>query len=106
MDKLSNAAHPPWCGRGFDCAAAPGWHNSALLPVTLPGDEVIQVAAGRWQLDVEPGLGRIPAGGVLLEFTLGGDVDRWPIDSTQALALARLLPRLLREAHTPLPRAA
>ncbi|MDG4828584.1 hypothetical protein O7627_04600 [Solwaraspora sp. WMMD1047] len=104
MDKLSNPAHPPWCGRGPDCATAPGWHNSALLPVASLGDEVIQVAAGLWQLDVESP--SIPVGGVLLEFTLGGDVERWPIGLIQALSLARLLPRLLGHANATPSRAA
>nr|MDT0661592.1 hypothetical protein [Micromonospora sp. DSM 115978] len=43
---------------------------------------------------------------MLLEFTLGADVERWPIDSTQALSLARLLPRLLSQTNATLPRAA
>ncbi|WP_326551466.1 hypothetical protein [Micromonospora sp. NBC_01813] len=46
------------------------------------------------------------AGGVLLEFRLGDDVDQWPVDRAQALALTRLIPRLLRDDVAPRRRRA
>lgn len=104
MSNLPKRAHPPWCLRGPDCATTPdsaAWHSSRLLRVPAAEHSCIDIAVGRWQLDSAQ-LRRALAGGVLLEFRLGDDVDQWPVDGAQALALARLIPqRLLGEAATP-----
>ncbi|MFV2087125.1 hypothetical protein [Micromonospora sp. LOL_021] len=123
MSNLPKRAHPPWCLRGADCATAPdsaAWHSSRLLRV--PAADVhpcVDVAVGRWQLDpAEPaqvarkqpigmtGTAAVLAGGVLLEFRLGDDVDQWPVDRAQALALTWLIPRLLRDDVAPRRRRA
>lgn len=108
MSNLPKRAHPPWCLRGPDCATTPdsaAWHSSRLLRVAAAhGHPCVDVAVGRWQLDPAqtPQLSQALAGGVLLEFRLGDDVDQWPVDRAQALALARLIPqRLLGDAATP-----
>jgi hypothetical protein len=102
MTNLSNPAHPAWCLRGADCANSPGLHLSRLVSAAPRGDEVIQVAAGLWRMDVGP----VTPGGVLLELSAGEDVERWPIDLAQSRAFAPVLRDLLRLAGTGLTRAA
>ncbi|MEV4757436.1 hypothetical protein AB0J86_20285 [Micromonospora sp. NPDC049559] len=97
MNNLSNSTHPSWCLRGPDCADSAGLHYSRLVGMAR-GNEIIQMNVGLWRMDVGP----VSPGGVLLEFTLEEDVDRWPVDLAQSHALARLLPRLLRQADATL----
>jgi|GEM_PF-2178336 len=123
MSNLPKRAHPPWCLRGADCATTPdsaAWHSSRLLRVAATDvHPCVDVAVGRWQLDPagapqaarrQPtgatGTAALLAGGVLLEFRLGDDVDQWPVDRAQALALTRLIPRLLRDDVAPQRRRA
>ncbi|MDG4763817.1 hypothetical protein O7632_06795 [Solwaraspora sp. WMMD406] len=105
MSNLPKRAHPPWCLRGSDCATtpeSPAWHSSRLLRVPAAEHSCVDIAVGRWQLDSAQ-LSQALAGGVLLEFRLGDDVDQWPVDRAQALALTGIIPRLLRgDAATPL----
>ncbi|MEO3742190.1 hypothetical protein [Plantactinospora sp. B5E13] len=75
---------------------------STLVRVAPRGDEVIQVAAGLWRMDVGP----CQPGGVLLESSVGEDADRWPIDSAQARVLVAVLVDLLRRADVEFPQAA
>jgi hypothetical protein len=113
MSNLPTRAHPPWCLRGPDCATTPdsaAWHSSRLLRVAAADvHPCVDVAVGRWQLDPATtqqaaqlhradmcSPAAVLAGGVLLEFRLGDDVDQWPVDRAQALALAHLVPQLLR----------
>ncbi|MFV2022206.1 hypothetical protein [Micromonospora sp. LOL_023] len=121
MSNLPKRAHPPWCLRGPDCATTPdsaAWHSSRLLRVAATDvHPYVDVAVGRWQLDpaeIRRAETRAAltcpaaalAGGVLLEFRLGDDVDQWPVDPAQALALAHLVPRLLRDNVAPRRRRA
>jgi hypothetical protein len=102
MHNLSNAAHPPWCARGPDCAEAARFHLSPLFNAAPRGDEVIQVGAALWRMDVGP----VPPGGVLLELSLGEDAERWPIDLAQSRALVPVLQGLVRRADAAPARAA
>ena len=102
MSNLSNPDHPSWCLRGADCAGSSGLHLSPLVSAAPRGDEVIQVAAGLWRMDVESAR----PGGVLLELSVGADVERWPIDLAQSIALVPLLRDLLGRADVGLRRAA
>lgn len=102
MSKLSNAAHPPWCLRNPDCAAANGLHLSRVVGAAVRGDEVIQVGIGLWRMDVGP----TPPSGLLLELSAGSDVEQWPIDLAQSRALVHLSGRLLRQLVRAQPRAA
>ncbi|WBB96234.1 hypothetical protein O7553_23305 [Solwaraspora sp. WMMA2059] len=122
MSNLPKRAHPPWCLRGPDCATTPdsaAWHSSRLHRIPAVEHPCVDVAVGRWQLDpAEPaqaarrqpagmtGTAALPAGGVLLEFRLGDDVDQWPVDGAQALALTWLIPRLLHDDVAPRRRRA
>ncbi|HEX5597028.1 MAG TPA: hypothetical protein VFX61_13585 [Micromonosporaceae bacterium] len=93
--------HPLWCLRGPECAD--GLHFSGLACAAPRGDEVIQVAAGLWQMDV----GAVSPGGVLLEFSADDDgSQRWFVDLAQAQALIRLMRMATRSAahQVPLPR--
>ena len=126
MSNLPTRAHPPWCLRGPDCATpadSAAWHSSRLLRVAAANVHLcVDVGVGRWQLDPAETrktaearqatrshpAGRssqapVLAGGVLLEFRLGDDVDQWPVDGAQALALAHLIPQLLRGDAAPRP---
>lgn len=102
MRNVPNPAHPSWCRRGPDCASNGDLHVSSLVRAAPRGDEVIQVAAGLWRMDVGP----CQPGGVLLELSVGEDADRWPIDLAQARLLVPVLAGLLRRAGTELPQAA
>lgn len=106
MSNLPNSVHPWWCLRGEDCAAdrASGGrlHYSRLVSAAPRGDEVIQVRAGLWRMDVGPASPE----GVLLELSAGADVERWPIDLAQARALLPVLRGLLRRADAALSHAA
>ncbi|MFI5833739.1 hypothetical protein ACIA5A_08685 [Micromonospora sp. NPDC051300] len=92
MSNLSNIAHPPWCLRGPDCAGGNGLHLSRLAGTAVRGDEVIQAGVGLWRMDVGP----TSPSGLLLEFSAGADVERWPLDLPQSQALVRASQRLLR----------
>jgi hypothetical protein len=102
VNNLSNPAHPPWCLRGSDCASSGDLHVSRLVSAAPRGDEVIQVRAGLWRMDVGPAT----PGGVLLELSVGEDVERWPIDLAQSANLVPLLRDLLRRAALGVARAA
>ncbi|GAB2925146.1 hypothetical protein GCM10027280_10540 [Micromonospora polyrhachis] len=60
----------------------------------------------------EPGLpaeeqaASLLVGGIMLELSVGADIERWPIDLAQSQALPSLLQALLRQSETQLPRAA
>lgn len=92
MRNLPNPAHPPWCLRGPDCAGPNDLHLSRLTGTAVRGDEVIQARIGLWRMDIGP----TPPSGLLLEFSAGADVERWPIDLAQSRVLAQLSRRLLR----------
>ncbi|HEX5598283.1 MAG TPA: hypothetical protein VFX61_20045 [Micromonosporaceae bacterium] len=101
MNKLFDPGHPAWCLHGPDCAH--GLHFSGLACAAVRGDEVIQVAAGLWQMDVGP----VSPGGVLLEFSADDDGNqRWFVDLAQAQTLIRLMRMATRSAahRVPLPR--
>ncbi|MEV4757411.1 hypothetical protein AB0J86_20150 [Micromonospora sp. NPDC049559] len=68
----------------------------------MRGDEVIQVAAGLWRMDVGPATPE----GVLLELSVGEHIERWPVDLAQSRALVPVLQRLLRRADAALSPAA
>ncbi|MGK5676072.1 hypothetical protein ACSNOB_24910 [Micromonospora sp. URMC 106] len=85
--------HPAWCAPESGCATS-ALHLSRLRSVAPRGDEVIQVRAALWQMDV----GRLAPAGVLLELSAGDDPERWPIDLAQARALVHVLRELLRLA--------
>jgi hypothetical protein len=108
MRNLSNAAHPPWCLSGPDCSTSPGWRESGLVQADPSGQALIQVGAGLWRMDLEPEFTRPPepVGGIRLEFTLGEDVERWPINLVQSRALVPVLQSLLGRADAALTRAA
>ncbi|MCX4386647.1 hypothetical protein OG777_06860 [Micromonospora peucetia] len=93
--------HPGWCAPESGCAAS-ALHLSRLRPAAPRGDEVIQVRAGLWQMDV----GRLSPSGVLLELSAGDDPERWPIDLVQARVLVHVLRDLLRVADDAARRAA
>ncbi|SCL54634.1 hypothetical protein GA0070606_2315 [Micromonospora citrea] len=93
--------HPAWCVPESGCGAS-ALHLSRLRPVAPRGDEVIQVRAGLWQMDV----GRLRPSGVLLELSADDEPERWPIDLAQARALAYVLRDLLRTADDAARRAA
>ncbi|HEX5540857.1 MAG TPA: hypothetical protein VFX60_04745 [Micromonospora sp.] len=98
MKKILDPDHPAWCLRGPDCAE--GLHFSGLACAAPRGDEVIQVAAGLWQMDVGP----VSPGGVLLEFSADDDdSQRWFIDLAQSRALVRLMRTATRSAAHALP---
>ncbi|HEX5598927.1 MAG TPA: hypothetical protein VFX61_23370 [Micromonosporaceae bacterium] len=98
MNKLLDPAHPVWCLRGPDCAH--GLHFSGLACAALRGDEVIQVAAGLWQMDVGP----VSPSGVLLEFSADEAAsERWFVDLAQAKALIRLMRTATRSAAHAVP---
>jgi hypothetical protein len=112
VNNLPNRTHPPWCLRGVDCATMPdsaAWHSSRLLRAAAAEYSCVDIAVGRWQLDsaeirpVPTCPAVVLAGGVLLEFRLGDDVDQWPVDGAQALAPAHLIPQLLRGDAAPRP---
>lgn len=94
MTKFFNSVHPGWCLRGPECGS--GLHLSGLACAAPRGDEVIQVAAGLWQMDV----GRVSPSGVLLEFSADEDTnERWFVDLAQSRALVHLMRRLQRRAE-------
>ncbi|HEX5543183.1 MAG TPA: hypothetical protein VFX60_16770 [Micromonospora sp.] len=96
--KKVEPVHPVWCLRGPDCAS--GLHFSGLACAAPRGDEVIQVAAGLWQMDVGP----MTPGGVLLEFSADDDDShRWFIDLPQSRALIRLMRAAMRSAAHAVP---
>jgi hypothetical protein len=103
MRNLPNLAHPPWCLRGPDCAPSGGLHLSGLVNAAPRGDEVIQIGAGLWRMDVGPSTA---PGGVLLELSAGDHVERWPIDLAQSANLVPVLTGLLRRAAPTLTAAA
>lgn len=92
MRNLPNSVHPWWCRRGPDCVNEGGLHLSRLTNTAAQGDEVLQLSAGLWRMDVGP----TPPTGLLLELCVGEETDRWPIGLAQSRALAHLAPRLLR----------
>ncbi|MFG3697413.1 hypothetical protein ACGF5C_05750 [Micromonospora sp. NPDC047620] len=92
--------HPMWCVPESGCGTS-ALHLSRLRPVAPRGDEVIQVRAALWQMDV----GRLAPAGVLLELSAGDDPERWPIDLAQARALVHVLRDLLRIAEEAAHRA-
>ncbi|HEX5542131.1 MAG TPA: hypothetical protein VFX60_11325 [Micromonospora sp.] len=97
MRKLLDPGHPAWCLRGPDCAS--GLHFSGLAGAAR-GDEVIQVSAGLWQMDVGP----VSPGGVLLEFSADDDASQhWFIDLAQSQELIRLMRAATRSAMHALP---
>ncbi|QLQ39307.1 hypothetical protein [Micromonospora robiginosa] len=102
MSNLSNIAHPPWCLRGSDCADGNGLHLSRLAGTALRGDEVIQAGVGLWRMDVGP----TAPSGMLLEFSAGEDVERWPLDLPRSRVLVRASQRLLRRLDPTASRAA
>ncbi len=102
MSNLSNPAHPPWCLRGPNCASADGLHLSGLVSVAPKGNEVIQVGAALWRMDVGPAT----PGGVLLELSVGEEVERWPIDLAQSRVLVPVLQDLIRRVDGGLRRVA
>jgi hypothetical protein len=102
MSKVPNPAHPSWCLRGPHCAELPGLHFSEVIGVAQRGTEVIQVGAGLWQMDVGP----TSPGGVLLELSVGAEVERWPVDLAQARALVPVLLGLLGRTEAARLRAA
>ncbi|GAB3808327.1 hypothetical protein [Micromonospora zhanjiangensis] len=102
MNNIPNPAHPPWCLRGPECASSGGLHLSALVSAAPGGDEVFQIGAGLWRMDVGP----TERTGVLLELSVGDDVERWPIDLAQAVKLVPLLRRLIGGPAADLPQAA
>jgi hypothetical protein len=102
MRNLPNPAHPPWCLRGPDCMPSGGLHLSGLVNAAPRGDEVIQVSAALWRMDVGPA----SPGGVLLELSVGEDVERWPIDLAQSANLVPVLRGLLRRAAPGIAQAA
>lgn len=71
--------HPAWCAPESGCATS-ALHLSRLRSVAPRGDEVIQVRAALWQMDI----GRLAPAGVLLELSAGDDPERWPVDLAQA----------------------
>ncbi|MEU7998762.1 hypothetical protein AB0B83_26000 [Micromonospora sp. NPDC049060] len=93
--------HPTWCVPESGCAAS-ALHLSRLRSAAPRGDEVIQVRAALWQMDV----GRLSPAGVLLELSAGDDPERWPIDLAQARALVHVLRDLLRVADDAARRVA
>ncbi|HEX5596568.1 MAG TPA: hypothetical protein VFX61_11225 [Micromonosporaceae bacterium] len=98
MKKPLDSDHPVWCLRGPDCAS--GLHFSGLACAAPRGDEVVQVAAGLWQMDVGP----VSPGGVLLEFSADDDAsERWFLDLAQSQALIRLMRAATRSAMHALP---
>ncbi len=102
MAEIAHSPHPLWCLGGPECAGASGLHLSEVQSAAQRGNEVIQVGAGLWQMDVGP---TSPCG-VLLELSGGEEVQRWPVDLAQARALAGVLQRLLATGGPALPRAA
>ncbi|WP_089156634.1 hypothetical protein [Micromonospora sp. NBS 11-29] len=101
MSNLPNV-HPPWCLRGPDCAGGNGLHLSRLVGTAVRGDEVIQAELGLWRMDVGP----TSPSGLLLEFSAGEDVERWPLDLPQSHMLARASQRLLGRLTPGTARAA
>ncbi|MFF5174424.1 hypothetical protein ACFY3U_17535 [Micromonospora sp. NPDC000089] len=102
MSNLPNLGHPPWCLRGPDCAGSNDLHLSRLVGTAVRGDEVIQVGIGLWRMDLSPN----PPSGLLLELSVGSEVERWPIDLAQSRSLAHLSRRLVRRLGPPTIRAA
>lgn len=94
-------SHPAWCESENECGTT-ALHLSGLWSVAPRGDEVIQVRAGLWRMDVGPA----GAEGVAVELSVGEDVEWWPIDLAQARALVRVLNDLLRNADRASSRAA
>ncbi|MGW0435891.1 hypothetical protein ACWDV4_25530 [Micromonospora sp. NPDC003197] len=91
---------PDWC-RERDCAET-ALHQSPLREIAPRGDEVIQVRARLWQIGVDS----TRINGVLLELSVGEDVECWPIDLAQSRALVGVLRDLLRIADRAAARAA
>ncbi|MFC4107328.1 hypothetical protein [Micromonospora zhanjiangensis] len=60
------------------------------------------MSVARWRMDVGPA----SPDGVLLELSVGADVERWPIDRAQATNLVSILLDLLRQPGRSLPRVA
>ncbi|HEX5541191.1 MAG TPA: hypothetical protein VFX60_06460 [Micromonospora sp.] len=98
MKKILDPVHPAWCLRGPDCVN--GLHFSSLACAAPRGDEVIQVSAGLWQMDVGP----VSPGGVLLEFSADDDASQpWFVDLAQSRALVRLMRAAMRSAAHSMP---
>ncbi|MEV0002412.1 hypothetical protein AB0H28_09015 [Micromonospora sp. NPDC050980] len=63
---------------------------------------MIQAGVGLWRMDVGP----TSASGLLLEFSAGAEVERWPLDLPRSGVLARASRRLLRRLTSPAVHAA
>ena len=98
---LIRRSHPAWCEPESECGAT-ALHLSRLRSVAPRGDEVIQVRAGLWRMDVGPA----GAEGVALELSVGEEAEWWPVDLAQARALVRVLQDLLLVADGRVSRAA
>lgn len=100
MSGNSGLRHPQWCVGGVNCSS--GMHVSRIRSAAQTGEEIIQVGAGLWLMEVGP----VAPAGVVLELSADDEPEHWFVNLAQSRALVPILQDLLRVADVTLPRSA